>query len=116
MLWPLLVIGTIFTTIGTGGIYSNSKKIARIENEYKQDREKFIKREIKRVEDFQYLYPMSIVISLGCFLIALTVLYFTKNIYFHAIAMALILFGMAFAVIDYFSKERAIIYYEKLKG
>lgn len=114
LLFPFLVTGLIFIGIGLGGIYSNSKKIAKVEQNYNQDNQAFLNAEIKRVEDFQYLYPMSIGISLACFLVALGLLYFAKSIHWQAIAMALILFGSAFAVIDYFSKERATIYYEKL--
>lgn len=114
LLFPFLVTGLIFIGIGSGGIYSNSKKIAKVEQNYNQDNQAFLNAEIKRVEDFQYLYPMSIGISLACFLVALGLLYFAKSIHWQAIAMALILFGSAFAVIDYFSKERATIYYEKL--
>ena len=114
LLFPFLVTGFIFICIGTGMIYSNSQKIANVEQNYNQDNQAFINTEIKRVEDFQYLYPMSIGISLVSFLVALGLLYFVKNIHWQAIAIALILFGSAFAVIDYFSKERATIYYEKL--
>ncbi|WP_321346107.1 hypothetical protein [uncultured Draconibacterium sp.] len=114
LLIPLAVTGFFFTSIGAGGIYSNSKKVARVEESYQQNPQDFVNIEIKRVEDFQYLYPMSIAISLVCFLIAVGLLYFVKNVHWQAIAIALILFGTAFAVIDYFSKERATIYYEKL--
>ena len=114
LLFPLLIIGIFFTAIGVGSIYSNSKKVAQVELKFNENQEQFIQTEIKRVEDFQYLYPMSIGISLVCFAVALGLLYFVKNIHWQAIAIALILFGSAFAIIDYFSKERATIYYEKL--
>ncbi len=116
LLIPLIVIGLFFTSVGVGGIYSNSKKIAKVEENYQQNNQAFVDSEIKRVEDFQYLYPMSIAISLACFLIAIGLLYFVKNIHWQAIAIALILFGSAFAAIDYFSKERANIYYERLNS
>ena len=111
-----MVIGIFFTAIGVGSIYSNSKKVAQVELKFNENQEQFIQTEIKRVEDFQYLYPMSIGISLFCFAVALGLLYFVKNIHWQAIAIALILFGSAFAIIDYFSKERATIYYEQLKS
>lgn len=97
-------------------IRSNGKQKQEIAKKYEQNPKEFVKAEIKRVVDFQYLYPMSITISLACFLIAIALLYFTQNVNLKAIAISLILFGMAFAVIDYFSKERAIIYYEQLKS
>jgi hypothetical protein len=114
LLIPFLVIALFFSVTGTSMIISNSKKIDGVKTELLQGEHRFIQSEIKRVEGFQYLYPMSIAISLFCFLTALGLLYFVKNIHWQAIAISLILFGTAFAVIDYFSKERAILYYEQL--
>lgn len=116
LLIPMLIIGLFFSITGANMIYSNGKQKQEIVKRYEQNPKEFINTEIKRVNDFQYLYPMSIAISLACFLIAIALLYFTQNIYLKAIAISLILFGMAFAVIDYFSKERATIYYEQLKS
>lgn len=114
LLIPLIVIGSIFTAIGTNMNLSNQKKISEVVATYTKDNVAFIDAEKKRVEDFQYLYSMSIGISLVCFAVALGLLYFVKNTQWQAIAISLILFGSAFAIIDYFSKERATIYYEKL--
>lgn len=116
LLIPLVATGFIFTAIGGNMVYSNVKKIGSLQTQYENNPSEFHQSEIKRVEDFQYLYPLSIGISLVSFLIALGLLYFVKNIHWQAVAMALILFGTAFAVIDYFSKERASIYYNQLKG
>lgn len=110
----MLVISVFFVATGINMIHSNGNKIREIEAKYTQDPNEFINSEIKRVEGFQYLYPLSIGISLVCFVVALGLLYFVNNIYFQSIAIALIVFGSAFAIIDYFSKERATIYYEKL--
>lgn len=114
LLIPLIVIGSIFTAIGANMSLSNQKKVSEVVATYTKDKVAFVDAEKKRVEDFQYLYPMSIGISLVCFAVALGLLYFVKNTQWQAIAIALILFGSAFAIIDYFSKERATIYYEKL--
>jgi len=111
---PFLTISLFFTAVGIGGVYSNSKKVDLVEEIYHQDQYEFIKNEIKRVEGFQYLYPMSLAISLVCFIVAIFLLYFVENVHFRAIAIALIVFGSAFALIDYFSKHRANIYYQEL--
>jgi hypothetical protein len=115
LLIPLIVVGLFFTATGANMIYSNGKKLAEVEQVYKQNNKAFVEAEIKRVEGFQYLYPLSIGISAVSFIVALSVLYFSKNVNLQAIAMALILFGACFAFIDYFSKERSIIYYEQLQ-
>lgn len=116
LLIPLLVIGIFFSLTGANMIRSNGKQKQEIAKKYEQNPKEFINAEIIRVDDFQYLYPMSIAISLACFLIAIALLYFTQNVHLKAVAISLILLGMAFAVIDYFSKERATIYYEQLKS
>lgn len=115
LLLPIMITGLIFAGIGGSMAYSNSNKKEKIQSTYDSNPSEFHQSEIKRVEDFQYLYPMSIGISLVSFLVALGLLYFVKNIQWQAVAIALILFGTAFAVIDYFSKERASIYYNQLK-
>ena len=116
LLIPMLVIGIFFSITGANMIRSNGKQKQEAAKKYEQNPKEFINVEIKRVDDFQYLYPMSIAISLACFLIAIALLYFTQNVHLKAIAISLLLLGMAFAVIDYFSKERATIYYEQLKS
>lgn len=114
LLIPFLVIALFFSVTGASMIISNGKKIGEAKTEVLKGEQQFVSTEIKRVEGFQYLYPMSIAISLFCFIAAAGLLYFVKNIHWQAIAISLILFGTAFAVIDYFSKERATIYYEQL--
>ena len=113
---PFLVLGIFIVLMSVYGIYSNSTKMQTLQAKHDQDPIQFQQDEIKRVEGFQYLYPMSIGISLVSFLVALGLLYFVKNIHWQAIAITLIFFGASFAVIDYFSKERASIYYEQLKS
>ncbi len=111
---PFLTLGIIIVLMSVYGIYSNSTKMQALQAQHDKNPIQFQQDEIKRVEGFQYLYPMSIGISLVSFLVALGLLYFVKNIHWQAIAITLIFFGASFAVIDYFSKERASIYYEKL--
>jgi hypothetical protein len=111
---PMLVTGLLFAISAGWGIYSNDKKAAVIEQRSQSDTKEFIASEKKRVEDFQWLYTFSLITSAICFVLALVFLGFTKNIYLHATAIALVWFGIAFMVIDYFSKERATIYYEQL--
>lgn len=95
-------------------VFSNQKKITTVEQSFQENKSTFFQTEKIRVEDFQYLYPLSIVLSVVCFLAAAYFLGFTKNIYLHATAIALAWVGIAFMVIDYFSKERAAIYYQQL--
>lgn len=111
---PLLIVGLIFIAIGGSMGYSNQKTIRTIEQASKENIGEFVSAEKKRVEDFQYLYPLSLSISAVCFVIAVVFLGFMKNHHLHSIAIALTVFGFAFMVIDYFSKERSAIYYKQI--
>lgn len=111
---PLLIVGLIFIAIGGSMGYSNQKSIRTIEQASKENIGEFVSAEKKRVEDFQYLYPLSLSISAVCFVIAVVFLGFMKNHHLHAIAIAITVFGFAFMVIDYFSKERSAIYYKQI--
>jgi membrane-bound ClpP family serine protease len=111
---PFLTLGILIVLMSVYGIQSNATKMQTLQAQYDSNAIQFQQDEIKRVEGFQYLYPMSIGISLVSFLVALGLLYFVKNIHWQAVAITLIFFGASFAVIDYFSKERAAIYYEQL--
>ena len=111
---PLIVIGILIALLGFGGVYSNSHKIVEVEQSFKQNQKEFVEAEISRVEGLNYYRPLSIAISLLCFLFAIGILYFVKNIQWQAIAIALILFGSAFTTVNYFANERTITYYNKL--
>jgi uncharacterized Tic20 family protein len=100
--------------MGSFMMYSNNKRITEFQNAYQTDSAAFIQNEKKRVEDFQFMYPTSLAISAVCFLITVLAFAYSKNSTFHAIGIALTVFGMSLIIIDYFSKERAQIYYDHI--
>ena len=114
LLIPALVLGILFSTMGSFMMYSNNKRITEFQNAYQTDSAAFIQNEKKRVEDFQFMYPTSLAISAVCFLITVLAFAYSKNSTFHAIGIALTVFGMSLIIIDYFSKERAQIYYDHI--
>ena len=97
-------------------IYSNNQRISQFQNQYQSDSSTFIEKEKKRVEDFQFMYPTSLAISAICFLLTILAFTFFKSPTFHAIGVALSVFGLALIILDYFSKERAQIYYEHIQN
>lgn len=111
---PSLVLGVLFILMGLTMINSNGKRPAQFQQAYESDRTQFLLDEKKRVEDFQILYPISLGVSAFFFLITIIAFVWSKNPTFHAIGIALSTFGLALIVIDYFSKERAAIYYEHI--
>lgn len=114
MLYPLLVVGILF--VGIGGImsYSNPKRIVEFETAYAENPKAFIQSEKERVEGFQYMYTVTLVIATLSFTFAMFVFWFSNSPTLKAVAIAVAIFGISGLVIDYFSEERAAIYYEKI--
>jgi hypothetical protein len=111
---PTMVFGILFTLMGCFMIYSNGQRQTKFQQAYETNSEQFTLAEKKRVEDFQFMYPTSLAISAACFLITLIAFVWSKNPTFHAISIVLSAFGLSLIIIDYFSKERASLYYEQI--
>ena len=114
LLIPAFILGILFSTMGSFMLYSNNKRVIEFKNACQTDSEAFIQNEKKRVEDFQFMYPTSLAISAVCFLITVLAFVYSKSPTFQAIGIALTVFGMSLIIIDYFSKERAQIYYDHI--
>lgn len=114
LLIPLLVIGAILSGSGFYNAYANNKKLAVYQLEYQQNKTAFIQAEKARVEGFEGLYTFTKYLATGLFAIALLLFFFVNNRHALAIAIALVLLGFSGLVIDYFSKERADIYYQEI--
>ncbi len=111
---PSFVFGLLFVLMGGYMVYSNGERQAVFQKDYEMDSNGFVRAEKKRVEDFQVMYPASLAISGICFFITLLVFVGSKNPNFQAMGIVLSALGFALIVIDYFSKERADIYYEEI--
>ena len=114
LLIPLIVVGIFFAGAGVSGVISNQKRMSKFEKAYSQNPSVFIQNEKERVEGLQYLYTMTLIIATISFVLATGFFWFSGNHILKAIGIALILLGLTGLVIDYFSKERADIYYEKI--
>lgn len=111
---PLLVVGAIYTSIGGGMLYSNPKRMIALPQSYQQDKVAFAQLEKKRVDDFQYGYKVSKIVATIFFLLTLLIFWTTKNPTWMGIGIALTYFGLAGLVVDYFSQERADVYYNSI--
>lgn len=111
---PLLVVGAIYTSIGGGMLYSNPKRLIALPQSYQQDKVAFAQLEKKRVDDFQYGYKVSKIVASIFFLLTLLIFWTTKNPTWMGIGIALTYFGLAGLVVDYFSQERADVYYSSI--
>lgn len=111
LLLPMLGLMVLFLAISIPMIYNNMQTMAGVAKTYQTLGEsRFVADELKRVADFQYMYPMSVAISAVSFAAALALLHFDADVKYKAWAVALLVLGTSFAVIDYFSKERATAY------
>jgi len=111
LLIPVFVLGFLLSSMGGFMMYSNSNRINEFKTAYYSNPIEFINSEKTRVEEFQILYPISLGVSGLCFLLTLFAFLVSKSPTYHAIGIALSVFGAVLIVIDYFSKERAQIYY-----
>ena len=114
LLLPLVITGIIYSAIGISMYMSNQKRLTEYEQNYKLDSLSFIKAEKQRVESFQYMYVISKVVATVFFAVTLLLFWFTKNPGLHALGIGLTLFALTGLVVDYFSQERAEIYYQAI--
>lgn len=111
---PFAIVGFFFLATAISGIVSNNKRLKEYKEAFDNDKKAFVISEKKRVEDFQYLYKITIIIAAVSFAVAIGFFTFTDNHILKAIGLALIIFGLTGLVIDYFSKERADTYYKAI--
>ena len=114
LLLPLLITGIIYAMIGGNMLYSNQKRFETMQQNYLKNKTEFIQKEKLRVESFQYQYKISKTVATLFFLITILIFWFTKNPTWQGAGIGLSLFGLAGLVVDYFSEERASIYYHKI--
>lgn len=114
LMWIFFVTGFIFCGIGIGSYTSNQKRITDFTELYEKNKTEFIQSEKQRVEDFQYMYIVSLVVFGVSALVVLFAFLFTKNIIFQSVAIGMIIIGSSLVLIDFFSKERATIYYGQI--
>jgi hypothetical protein len=112
LFWPLLLVGFILIS---AGIYNRQNNIS-ILNEVKKTtiNKEYIIKEKQRVENFQSLYTFTKTFSGVLFLTAILIFFLISNRFWLSIALSMVLLGLSGLVIDYFSKERADIYYERI--
>lgn len=111
---PLLVVSLVYTAIGGGMLVSNKKRMVELPKVYRENQTAFIQAEKKRVEDFQYGYTISKIVASVCFPLTLLIFWYSKNPTLMGIGIGLSYFAIAGLVIDYFSQERALVYYKAI--
>jgi uncharacterized membrane-anchored protein len=116
MLVPLAVLGLFYAFTGISMYQSNQKRIHAYEKSFAEDSAVFVQAEKKRVEDFQYMYTVTNTVAAVFFAVAIVFFFLSLNPHLRAVGIALVVFGLSGLTIDFFSKERADIYYGEIQS
>ena len=111
---PLTVVAVILIALGGSLAYSNHTRQKQFVEQYQESPQKFLESEKARVADFMKIYPQTIIVSAVMMVIAVSVFAFCDKPWLRASALALILVALAALTIDFFSKERGVIYQQEL--
>ena len=113
---PLTVVAVILVALGGSLAYSNHMRQKQFVEQYQESPAKFLESEKARVADFMKIYPQTIIVSAVMMVIAICVFAFCDKPWLRASALALILIALAALTIDFFSKERGVIYQQELNS
>ena len=113
---PLTVVAVILIALGGSLAYNNHQRRTQYAEQYQESPQKFLESEKARVADFMKIYPQTIIVSAVMMVIAICLFAFCDKPWLRASALALILLALAALTIDFFSRERGIIYQQELNG
>ena len=113
---PLTVVAALLIGLGGTLAYSNHTRQKQFVEHYQESPQKFLESEKARVADFMKIYPQTIIVSAVMMVIAICVFAFCSTPRLRASALALILVTLAALTIDFFSKERGLIYQQELNN
>lgn len=111
---PLAVTGIVYASLGGSMYISNHKRLPVYQQSFTKSTIEFIKAEKKRVEGFQYMYTISKIVATVFFTLTLLIFWFSKSSMLQGSGIGLTIFAIAGLVVDYFSQERAEVYYKAI--
>lgn len=114
MFLPLLVLSLVTVTISGGLFVVNGKRIVDFQQAYQQDPQAFIASEKERTDYFVSVYPTSMKIMAGILILGIALYLFWTTANGRAIALAVMLMGVALLFIENFSQERGVAYSAKI--
>ena len=113
---PLTVVAVILIALGGSLAYSNHTRQKQFVEQYQKSPQKFLESEKARVANFMKIYPQTIIVATVMMVIGICVFAFCAKPWLRASALTLILIALAALAIDYFSKERGLIYQQELEN
>lgn len=112
---PFAVVGILFSSMGAVGYASNHARLTEFAHAHAASPDRFATAEKARVEGFQSLYLITLVMAPVFFALACGAFWFTTSPSVRATALAIAVLGVAGLLIDYFSKARADRYYDAIQ-
>ena len=116
MIIPLIVTAVLLIGMGAGLAVNNKNRIEQYEQQYKESPQKFLESEKARVADFMKIYPQTIIVAAVMMVVGICVFAFCAAPWLRASALVLILVALTALAIDFFSKERGVIYQQELNS
>lgn len=111
---PLLVVGLFYGLVGVGVVLNNRHRIQSYTQSYGANPAEFKKSETERIQRLVKSYPVTKFIVSVIIVIGLILNIILGGATGRSIALAVILFGFSFLIMDYFSEERAGIYNQRI--
>ena len=116
MIIPLLAAALLLIVMGVALGFNNYSRKEKFEQQYSESPQEFLESEKERVDEFMKIYPMTIIVASVMMVIGICVFAFLSKPILRASALVLIFVALAALTIDYFSKERGVIYQNKLNS
>lgn len=113
---PLLVAAILLIAMGAGLAYNNHNRREQFAQQYQESQQAFLESEKARVEEFMKIYPQTIIVSAVMMVAGIGLFAFCSKPTLRASALVLILIALTALTIDFFSKERGIIYQNELSS
>lgn len=114
LLIPCIVLAVLFIGTGVYLVTQNTNRILIYEEVQKEQVPAFVKGEKERVSAFISWYPKTRIILAILAVFGLAFVLFSKNHMLSSIGIALVALALSGYVIDYFSEDRAKVYFEAL--
>ena len=112
---PMLLVALLHAAGGTSLAINNHHRLAQFEKQYQeQPIEQFVQSEKARVDGFMGIYPMTIVVAAILFVAGTCMFAFCPALWLRGTALVLIYLALSGLVIDYFSKDRALVYLQEI--
>lgn len=111
-----LICGGLILVGGLGYLNTENKLFESQKALYQEDSEKFISVETTRMAKVLKDYPAYQYVTGSIIILSVLILWFGHKAFWHGIAFSVIIFSVAFLMVEAFSHQSIKTYYEQLSG